>query len=70
MHKIFNCTWRAIEVSNSKESKSRSGFIFTIKKVVVSYKFSKQTCIARFVMDSKFIIEKDAKWLQNILEDI
>ncbi|XP_070029176.1 secreted RxLR effector protein 161-like [Nicotiana sylvestris] len=39
----------------STESKSTSGYIFTISRGAVSWKLSKQTCIARSTMESEFI---------------
>lgn len=57
-----------------KNTKSTSGYVFTIGGAVVSWKSSKEMCIARFTMESKFIIldkaGEGAKWLRNFLEDI
>ncbi|PHU02785.1 hypothetical protein BC332_28036 [Capsicum chinense] len=51
-----------------------SGYAFTIDGGAVSLKSSKQTCIARSIMESKLItLDKageEAKWLQNFLEDV
>ncbi|KAK6122523.1 hypothetical protein DH2020_043728 [Rehmannia glutinosa] len=61
-------------ISDTKYSKSTSGFIFTIGGGAVSWKSSKQTCIARSTMESEFIaLDKageEAEWLRNFLEDI
>ncbi|PHT34142.1 hypothetical protein CQW23_25942 [Capsicum baccatum] len=51
-----------------------SRYVFTIGGGAVSWKSSKQTCIARSVMESKLItLDKageEAEWLQNFLEDV
>ena len=61
-------------ISDSKDSKSTSGYVFTLGGATVSWKSSKQTCIARSTMESEFIaIDKageEAEWLRNFLEDI
>ena len=57
-----------------KDTKSTSGYVFTLIGVAVSWKFSKQTCIARSTMESEFIAldkaGKEAEWLRQFLEDI
>ena len=61
-------------ISNVKDSKSQSGYVFTLGGVVVSWKSSKQTVIARSTMEYEFIAlnkcEEEAKWLRHFLEDI
>ncbi|KAK4383223.1 Retrovirus-related Pol polyprotein from transposon TNT 1-94 [Sesamum angolense] len=61
-------------ISDSKDTKSTSGYVFTIGGGAVSWKPSKQTCIARSTMESQFIaLDKageEAEWLRNFLEDI
>ena len=61
-------------ISDSNDSKSTSGFVFMLGGAAVSWKSSKQTCIARSTMESKFIaLDKageEAEWLQHFLEDI
>ncbi|KAL0333939.1 UNVERIFIED_CONTAM: Retrovirus-related Pol polyprotein from transposon TNT 1-94 [Sesamum angustifolium] len=61
-------------ISDSKDTKSTSGYVFIIGGGVVSWKSSKQTCIARSTMESEFIaLDKageKAEWLRNFLEDI
>ncbi|KAL0383150.1 UNVERIFIED_CONTAM: Retrovirus-related Pol polyprotein from transposon TNT 1-94 [Sesamum calycinum] len=61
-------------ISNSKDTKSTSGYVFTIGGGAVSWKSSKQTCIAHSTMESEFIaLDKageEAEWLRNFLEDI
>ena len=61
-------------ISDTKDSKSTSGYVFTLGSAAVSWKSSKQTCIARSTMESEFIaLDKageEAEWLRNFLEDI
>ena len=61
-------------ITRSTEKKSMSGYVFTIGGRAMSRKSSKQTCIARSTMDSKFIAlykaGEEAEWLQNFFEDI
>ncbi len=61
-------------ISNTKDTKSTSGYVFTIGGATVSWKSSKQTCISRSTMESEFIaLDKSAEeveWLRNFLEDI
>ncbi|KAA0049877.1 retrotransposon protein, putative, Ty1-copia sub-class [Cucumis melo var. makuwa] len=42
-------------ISSTKDSKSTSSYIFTFGGGVVSWKSSKQTCVARSTMESEFI---------------
>ncbi|KAH9671079.1 hypothetical protein KPL70_017207 [Citrus sinensis] len=57
-----------------KDSKSTSGYVFTLAGAAVSWRSSKQTVIARFTMESEFIaLDKcgeEAEWLRNFLESI
>ncbi|XP_073121997.1 secreted RxLR effector protein 161-like [Henckelia pumila] len=61
-------------ISDTKYSKSTSGYVFTIGGGAVSWRSSKQTCIARSTMESEFIaLDKageEAEWLRKFLEDI
>ena len=61
-------------ISDTKDSKSTSGYVFTLGGAAVSWKSSKQTCIARSTMESEFIaLDKtgeEAEWLRHFLEDI
>ncbi|PHU30570.1 hypothetical protein BC332_02663 [Capsicum chinense] len=61
-------------ITGSNEVKFISGYVFTIGGGAVSWKSSKQTCIARSTMEYKFItLDKageETEWLQNFLEDI
>ena len=54
--------------------KSTSGYVFTLGGGAISWKSSKQTCIARSTMKSEFIAldkaREEAEWLQNFLKDI
>ena len=61
-------------ISDTKDLKSTSGYLFTLGGGAVSWKSSKQTCIARSTMESEFIaLDKageEAEWLRHFLEDI
>jgi hypothetical protein len=61
-------------ISDMKDSKSTSGYVFTLGGAAVSWKSSKQTCIARSTMESEFIAldkaTEEAEWLRHFLEDI
>lgn len=61
-------------ISDTKDSKSTSGYVFTIGSGAVSWKSSKQTCIARSTVESEFIALDNAgeevECLRNFLEDI
>ena len=61
-------------ISNDKDSKSHSGYVFTLGGAAVSWKSSKQTVIARSTMEYEFIaLDKcgeEAEWLRHFLEDI
>ena len=61
-------------ISDTNDSKSTSGFVFTLGGGAIAWKSSKQTCIARSTMESEFIAldktAEEAEWLRNFLEDI
>ena len=61
-------------IADSEESKSTSGYVFTLAGAAVSWKSTKQTCIARSTMGTEFIaLDKageEAEWLRHFLEDI
>ena len=61
-------------ISNVKDSKSHSGYVFTLGGAAVSWKSSKQTIISRFTMESEFIeLDKcgeEAECLRHFLKDI
>ena len=42
-------------ITGTKDTKSTSGYVFTLGGVAVFWKSPKQTCIARFIMESEFI---------------
>ena len=61
-------------MSNVKDSKSHSGYVFTLGGAAVSWKSLKQTVISKSIMESEFIaLDKcgeEAEWLHYFLEDI
>ena len=61
-------------ISDTRDSKFTSGYVFTLGGAAVSWKSSKQTCIARSTMESEFIaLDKageEVEWLRYFLEDI
>ena len=61
-------------ISNVKDSKSQSGYVFIVGGATVSWKSSKQTVISKFTMEYEFIeLDKcgeDIEWLHHFLEDI
>ncbi|CAL9223939.1 unnamed protein product [Arabidopsis halleri] len=61
-------------IADSKNSKSTSGYVFTLGGAAVSWKSQKQTVTARSTMESEFIAldkaAEEADWLRNFLEDI
>ncbi|XP_074289349.1 secreted RxLR effector protein 161-like [Silene latifolia] len=54
-------------VSRNDEMCSTSGYVFTLGGGVISWKYAKQTCIARSTMESEFIVielaGQEADWL-------
>uniref|UniRef100_A0A2N9EVE4 Reverse transcriptase Ty1/copia-type domain-containing protein n=1 Tax=Fagus sylvatica TaxID=28930 RepID=A0A2N9EVE4_FAGSY len=58
-------------ISDTNDTKSTSGYVFTLGGAAVSWKSSKQTCIARSTMESEFIaLDKageEAEWLRHFL---
>lgn len=61
-------------ISDSKEIKSTSGYVFTLGGGAVSWKSSKQTIITRSTMDSELVaLDKactEAEWLRDLLADL
>ncbi|GJU77754.1 putative reverse transcriptase domain-containing protein [Tanacetum coccineum] len=61
-------------ISDLKDSRSTSGYVFTLGGAAISWKSSKQTVIAKFTMESEFIaLDKcgeEAEWLRQFVEDI
>ncbi|KAD4585942.1 hypothetical protein E3N88_23543 [Mikania micrantha] len=57
-----------------KDSKSTSGYVFTLGGAAIAWKPSKQTLIARSTMESEFIaLDKageEAEWLRQFVEDV
>ena len=60
-------------ISDTKDSKSTNGYLFTLSGGAMSWKSSKKTCIARSTMESEFIaLDKaveEVGWLRHFLED-
>lgn len=61
-------------MSDNDEIQSTSGFVFTLTGGPISWKSSKQTCIAKSTMESEFIAlelaGQEAEWLRGLLADI
>ncbi|XP_070026089.1 secreted RxLR effector protein 161-like [Nicotiana sylvestris] len=61
-------------ITDLADSESTSGYVFTIGGGSVSWKSSKQTCIACSTMEVEFIdlnkAGEEVEWLRNFLEDI
>ncbi|XP_047328573.1 secreted RxLR effector protein 161-like [Impatiens glandulifera] len=61
-------------ISDMKDSKSTSGYVFILGGAAISWKSSKQTIIAKSTMESEFIAlgkcGEEAEWLRLFLEDI
>jgi len=61
-------------ISDIKDSRATSGYVFTLGGAAISWKSSKQTVIARSTMESEFIaLDKageEAEWLRQFIEDI
>ena len=61
-------------ISDTKDTKSTSGYVFTLGGAAVSWKSSKQTCIARSTRESEFIaldkVGEEVEWLRHFLEDM
>ena len=57
-------------ISDTKDSKSTSGYLFTLSGGAVSWKSSKKTCIARSTMEYEFIaldkVGEETKWLCHL----
>ncbi|GJX64024.1 zinc finger, CCHC-type containing protein [Tanacetum coccineum] len=61
-------------ISDIKDSRSTSGYVFTLGGAAISWKSSKQTVIAKSTMESEFIaLDKcgeEVEWLRQFVEDI
>ncbi|XP_070049708.1 uncharacterized mitochondrial protein AtMg00810-like [Nicotiana tomentosiformis] len=61
-------------VTDYDKVSSTSGYVLTLGAGAISWKSSKQTCIARSNMEFEFIAlelaEQEAEWLRNLLADV
>ncbi|KAK4395917.1 Retrovirus-related Pol polyprotein from transposon TNT 1-94 [Sesamum angolense] len=61
-------------VADNDEVSSTSGYVFTLGGGAISWKFVKQTCIARSTMEFEFIAlelaSQEAEWLRNLVGDM
>ncbi|XP_074287948.1 secreted RxLR effector protein 161-like [Silene latifolia] len=61
-------------VSDNDEIHSTSGYVFILASGAISWKYSKQSCIAKSTMESEFIAlelaGQEVEWLRNLLADI
>lgn len=61
-------------ISDSEESKSTNGYVFTLAGAAVSWNSSKQTCIVRSTFEFEFVAPdkagEEGKWLRTFLGDI
>ena len=61
-------------ITGSSDTKSTSGYVFTLANGAISWRSSKQTCIARSTMESEFIAldkaAEEADWLRGFLDGI
>ncbi|GKA78709.1 retrovirus-related pol polyprotein from transposon TNT 1-94 [Tanacetum coccineum] len=67
--------WKAItRISDIKDSRSTSGYLFTLGGAAISWKSSKQNVIAKSTMESEFIMldkcREEEEWLRQFVEDI
>jgi len=67
-HNDANC------ISDSDETKSTSGYVFTLGGGAITWRSARQTIIARSTMESEFFALKmagsEAEWLKNFLVNI
>ncbi|XP_075088082.1 secreted RxLR effector protein 161-like [Nicotiana tabacum] len=67
---FYDANW----VTDNDEVSSTSGYVFTLGAGAISWKSSKQTCIARSTMESEFIAlelaGQEVEWLRNLLADV
>ncbi|XP_035831907.1 secreted RxLR effector protein 161-like [Helianthus annuus] len=60
-------------ISDIKDHRSTSGYVFTLAGAAIAWKSSKQTVIARSTMESEFVaLDKsgeEAEWLRQFVED-
>ncbi|KAL0463607.1 UNVERIFIED_CONTAM: Retrovirus-related Pol polyprotein from transposon TNT 1-94 [Sesamum latifolium] len=59
-------------VTDNDEVSSTSGYVFTLSRGALSWKYAKQTCIAR--MESELIglelVGQETEWLRNLVGDV
>ncbi|KAA0051007.1 Retrovirus-related Pol polyprotein from transposon TNT 1-94 [Cucumis melo var. makuwa] len=64
----------AYAVTDNDEVNSTSGYVFLLRGGAISWKSTKQTCIARSTMESEFIAlelaGQEAEWIKNLLGDV
>ncbi|GKE55061.1 hypothetical protein Tco_1490217 [Tanacetum coccineum] len=64
----------ANSISDIKDSRSTSRYVFILGGAAISWKYSKQTVIAKSTMESKFITlykcGEEEEWLRQFIEDI
>jgi hypothetical protein len=58
-------------IFDTNDTKSMSGYVFTLGGAAVSWKSSKQTCITRSTIESEFIAldktREEVEWLRHFL---
>jgi len=61
-------------ISDSNETKSTSGYVFTLGGGTITWRSARQTIIARSIMESEFVALEmagsEAEWLKNFLANI
>ncbi|KAL0561069.1 hypothetical protein IC582_001487 [Cucumis melo] len=61
-------------VTDNDEVNSTSGYVFLLGGGAISWKSTKQTCIAKSTMESEFIAlelaGQEAEWIKNLLGDV
>ncbi|WCJ24897.1 hypothetical protein M5689_006822 [Euphorbia peplus] len=61
-------------IPDSKETKSTTGFVFTIGGGAIAWKSAKQTIISRSTMEAKLVAldvaSREAEWIKSLLSDI
>ncbi|GJS83179.1 retrovirus-related pol polyprotein from transposon TNT 1-94 [Tanacetum coccineum] len=64
----LNANW----ISDIKDSRSTSGYVFTLGGAAISWKSSKQTVIAKSMMESELLDKcgEKAKWLCHFVKDM
>ncbi|KAJ9557005.1 hypothetical protein OSB04_011619 [Centaurea solstitialis] len=64
----------AIWIDQTNDSKSTTGWIFTLAGGAISWASKRQTCIAHSTMEAEFIAlaaaGKEAEWIRDLLSDI